>query len=99
MAKVYFASENPTPQVRKDMAAHVQRVPMDKIVTGQNAVSKTEVAKKIKGAKKNDPPVPFFIKTKEGKYHAIDGNHRTAGRKLRGLHILEGWYFQKNNGL
>lgn len=71
------------PTIRKELAAKVQRVPLNKVFTSQGHVWADGVEKKIKGTGRNDPPIPIFVKRKDGTYKAPEGNHRTFGRILR----------------
>lgn len=92
---------NPSDKIREKIGKKIKRIPLDKVTTGQTAVSKHAVAQKITGAfrkhEKEVPRFPIFTKGNDGSYELRDGNHRTIARKVRGFTHIRGIVVDKDD--
>lgn len=69
--------------------APVHKVPLNKVVSNQESVSRSVVSKKIQGKwPDHNPDIPYYI-LHNGQYHIFDGNHQSNRERYRGRkHIL-----------
>lgn len=69
----------------------IESVPLHKVISDQNVVSREGLQNKDRGDTRNEPAIPYFIHHKESDIYALwDGNHRVAISKLRGKKDISG---------